>query len=132
MFPFYNPPENARKPHKMVKHTQTIRRQQPTICLSVFDHCVRFSGVSKRHKMRTMTRNNLIKAYLYPQKLCYMHCYCFFVLQMKNRTISLTVSLLILILKYFEIFKNTERFFLSVNVFLFILKHFEIFIKYSE
>ena len=23
--------------HKMVKHTQTIRRQQPTICLSGFD-----------------------------------------------------------------------------------------------
>ena len=28
------------KPHKMVKHTQTIRRQQPTNCLSVFDHFV--------------------------------------------------------------------------------------------
>ena len=24
----------------MVKHTQTIRRQQPTNCLSVFDHFV--------------------------------------------------------------------------------------------
>ena len=24
----------------MVKHTQRIRRQQPTICLSVFDHFV--------------------------------------------------------------------------------------------
>ena len=28
------------QPHKMVKHTQTIRRQQPTNCLSVFDHFV--------------------------------------------------------------------------------------------
>ena len=29
-----------RQPHKMVKHTQTIRRQQPTNCLSVFGHFV--------------------------------------------------------------------------------------------
>ena len=28
------------KPHKMVKHTQTIRRLLPTNCLSVFDHFV--------------------------------------------------------------------------------------------
>ena len=27
-----------RQPHTMVKHTQTIRWQQPTHCLSVFDH----------------------------------------------------------------------------------------------
>ena len=26
--------------HKMVKHTQTIRRQQPTNCLSVTNHLV--------------------------------------------------------------------------------------------
>ena len=24
----------------MVKHTQTIRQQQPTNCLGVFEHCV--------------------------------------------------------------------------------------------
>ena len=29
-----------RQPHKMVKHTQTIRRQKPTGCLSVLDHFV--------------------------------------------------------------------------------------------
>ena len=29
-----------RQPHKMVKHTQTTCRQQPTNCLSVFDHFV--------------------------------------------------------------------------------------------
>ena len=29
-----------RQPHIMVKHTQTIRRQLPTNCLSVFDHFV--------------------------------------------------------------------------------------------
>ena len=30
-------------PHKVVKHTQTIRRQKPTNCLSVFDH---FEGLA--------------------------------------------------------------------------------------
>ena len=29
-----------RQPHKMVKHTHTIRRLLPTICLDVFDHFV--------------------------------------------------------------------------------------------
>ena len=29
-----------RHPHKMIKHTQTLRRQKPTNCLSVFDHFV--------------------------------------------------------------------------------------------
>ena len=28
------------QPHKIVKHTHTIRRQEPTNCLSVFDHFV--------------------------------------------------------------------------------------------
>ena len=31
-------PMTGRQPHKMVKQTQTIRRQQPTNCLSVFDY----------------------------------------------------------------------------------------------
>ena len=34
----FNPNRQA---HKMVKHNQTIRRQQLTNCLSVFDHVVR-------------------------------------------------------------------------------------------
>ena len=29
-----------RLPHEIVKHTQTIRRQQPPNCLSVFGHLV--------------------------------------------------------------------------------------------
>ena len=29
-----------RQPHKMVKHTQTIHRQKPTNCLSIFDNFV--------------------------------------------------------------------------------------------
>ena len=31
------------QPHKMVKHTQTIRRLFPTNCLSLFDHYVGFA-----------------------------------------------------------------------------------------
>ena len=31
------------QPHKMVKHTHTIRWQKPTNCLSVFDHFVRLT-----------------------------------------------------------------------------------------
>ena len=31
------------QPHNMVKHTQTIRLQQPTNCLSVFGHFVRLA-----------------------------------------------------------------------------------------
>ena len=33
-----------RQPHKMVKHTQTIRQQQPTNFLSVFDLLVKLTG----------------------------------------------------------------------------------------
>ena len=32
--------ESRRQPHTMVKQTQTIRQQQPTYCLNVFDHFV--------------------------------------------------------------------------------------------
>ena len=36
----------------MVKHTETIRRQQPTNCLSVFDYFVGFAlkGLDQYHK----------------------------------------------------------------------------------
>ena len=34
---FNCPQPFKRQLHKMVKHTQTFRRQQPTNCLSVFD-----------------------------------------------------------------------------------------------
>ena len=33
------------QPHRMVRHTQTIRREQPTNCLSVFDH---FAGLERK------------------------------------------------------------------------------------
>ena len=32
--------QRQRQPHKMVKYTQTILRQQPANCLNVFDHFV--------------------------------------------------------------------------------------------
>ena len=37
---FAGPETITRQLRKMVKQTQTIRRQQPTNCLSVFDHFV--------------------------------------------------------------------------------------------
>ena len=39
------------QPHKMVKHTQIIRRQQQTNCLSVFDHFWRLGlkGLPQSH-----------------------------------------------------------------------------------
>ena len=46
---------NKRQSHKMVKHTQTICWQKPTICLSVFDHFVKLelkgiiSSIMKKH-----------------------------------------------------------------------------------
>ena len=35
----------TRQPQKMVKHTDTIRRQQPMNCLSVFEH---FEGLAPK------------------------------------------------------------------------------------
>ena len=42
-----------RQPHKMVNHTQTICRWQPTNCLSVFDHFVglAFKELKRRREM---------------------------------------------------------------------------------
>ena len=40
------------QPHKMVKHTETIRRLLPKNCLSVFDHFVGLAlkGLSKNNQ----------------------------------------------------------------------------------
>ena len=40
----------------MVKHTQTIRGQQPTNCLSVFDHFVGFALKGLRFENQTKDR----------------------------------------------------------------------------
>ena len=40
----------------MVKHTQTIRRQQPTNCLSVFGHFVGFALKELRIKLIATTQ----------------------------------------------------------------------------
>ena len=45
-----------RQPHKMVKHTQTIRRQQPTNWLSLFDHFVGLVLKSLRPCQSFMTK----------------------------------------------------------------------------
>ena len=49
-----------RQPHKMVIHTQTIHRQQPTNCLSVLDH---FVGLAlkglRKHKTTVWFHNKL-------------------------------------------------------------------------
>ena len=38
-----SPKPFKRQPHKTVKHIQTVRRQQPTNCLSVLGHFVRLA-----------------------------------------------------------------------------------------
>ena len=38
-----------RQPHKMVKHTQTVRRNKRTNCLSVFDH---FAELARKELMK--------------------------------------------------------------------------------
>ena len=42
-----------RQPHKMVKRTEIIRRQQPTKCVNVFDHLVELAlkGLSLPYKI---------------------------------------------------------------------------------
>ena len=53
---FYQP--FKRHSHRMVKYTQTIRRQQPTNCLSEFDH---FVGMAlKRLKRMIKTMSNIL------------------------------------------------------------------------
>ena len=44
----------------MVKHTQTVRRQKPTNCLSVFDHFVR---LALKELMEKKQNNNPIPIY---------------------------------------------------------------------
>ena len=45
--------------HKMVKHAQTIRRQKPTNCLSVFDHFVELAlKVLKNNAKNTLVNFN--------------------------------------------------------------------------
>ena len=40
-----------RQPHKLVKHTQTIRRLLPTNCLSVFDPLVGLTLKGLKHSL---------------------------------------------------------------------------------
>ena len=45
----------------MVKHTKTVRRQQPMNSLSVFDHFVGFALKGLNHKLNEMYMKNYIK-----------------------------------------------------------------------
>ena len=45
----------------MAKHTQTIRRQQATNCLSVFDHFVELALKELRHHKRSRTKSFLLQ-----------------------------------------------------------------------
>ena len=42
-----------RQPHKMVKRTQTIHQQKPTVCLNMFDH---FVGLALKELKSTQRR----------------------------------------------------------------------------
>ena len=55
-----------RQPHEMVKHTQTIRRQKPTNCFSVFDHFVRMAlkGLRSCKVCRDINYQPILKKYL--------------------------------------------------------------------
>ena len=68
-----------RQPHKMVKHTQIIRRLLPTNCLSVFEHFVgsvlkwlnNIMSVYRKSQKDFLTHINPFHAtdlFLYPQK----------------------------------------------------------------
>ena len=60
----------------MVKHTQTIRRQEPTNCLSVFDHFVGLAlnglraafGASKIHERRFLNQTHPTAVSLFQNK----------------------------------------------------------------
>ena len=54
-FGVFNP--LSANPHKMVKHSQAIRRLLPTNCLSVFDH---FVGLASKGLMLTLNRFNTL------------------------------------------------------------------------
>ena len=43
-----------RQPHTMVKDTQTVRWQQPTNCLGVFDHFLRWALKGLSFKVRIL------------------------------------------------------------------------------
>ena len=66
-------------PHKMVKHTQTIRRQQPRNCLSVFDHFVGLGLKGSKICQASMTKllfgnsYHLLVFVYFPKMLCHRY-----------------------------------------------------------
>ena len=51
--------------HKMVKHTQRIRRLLPTNCLSVFDHFVGLALKELTKRVAEIKREPLLYIYIY-------------------------------------------------------------------
>ena len=47
----------------MVKHTQTIRWQQPANCLSVFDHFAGLALEELKWRQNALTKSYLIRRY---------------------------------------------------------------------
>ena len=69
---------------KMVKHTQTIRRQQPTNCLSMFDHFVGLvvKGlkmlIAQERSSRKFLKNNLECLSFWSTYIFYTFAFIFF------------------------------------------------------
>ena len=65
-----------RQPHKMVKHAKTSRRQQPTNCLSVFDHFVGLALKGLSFILTTASHGNMtpwIKGVIYCHRIINLH-----------------------------------------------------------
>ena len=69
---------------KMVKHTQTIRRQQPTNCLSMFDHFVGLAVkglkmlIAQERSSRKFLKNNLECLSFWSTYIFYTFAFIFF------------------------------------------------------
>ena len=59
-----------RQPHKMVKYTQTVHRQQSTNCLSVFDHVV---GLGLNGLISVFAKYKQKEIFQRKQKVIFLH-----------------------------------------------------------
>ena len=74
---FQNSSPFKRQSQKMVKHTETIRRQQTTNCLSVFDHFVWLAFKGLIIVMPIMERNDIsVEAYFKTRSSIYDGDFC--------------------------------------------------------
>ena len=62
----------------MVKHTQTIRQQQPTNCLSVLDHFVGLALKGLNFLIKSSSSSQMLDLVQFPlsyQDICLGHCH---------------------------------------------------------